>query len=63
MTELYEKSIHTLELPRVLEMLAKEAVSQPARERVLVLRPADSEYEFKRRLGETTAAKYMMVIR
>ncbi len=63
MTELYEKSIQTLELPRVLELLAKEAVSQPARERVLGLRPSDSEYEARRRLGETTAAKDMMVLR
>ncbi|NCB73729.1 MAG: endonuclease MutS2 [Clostridia bacterium] len=63
MTQLYEKSIKTLELPAVLELLSKEAVSLPAKEAVLYLRPADSEYEVKRRLGETSAAKAMMVLK
>ncbi len=63
MTELYEKSIRTLELPAVLELLSAEAVSPPAKEKVLALRPADNEYEVKRRLGETTAAKAMMVLK
>jgi len=63
MTQLYEKSIKTLELPAVLELLSKEAVSLPAKEAVLSLRPADSEYEVKRRLGETSAAKAMMVLK
>lgn len=63
MTELYEKSVKTLELPAVLELLSAEAVSMPAKEMVLSLRPSDSEYEVKRRLGETTAAKSMMVLK
>ncbi len=63
MTELYEKSVRTLELPAVLELLSNEAVSAPAKERVLSLRPSDSEYEVKRRLGETSAAKAMMVLK
>ena len=63
MTELYEKSIKTLELPAVLELLSKEAVSLPAKEAVLAIRPSDSEYEVKRRLGETSAAKAMMVLK
>ncbi len=63
MTQLYEKSIKTLELPAVLELLSKEAVSLPAKEAVLSLRPSDSEYEVKRRLGETSAAKAMMVLK
>ncbi len=62
-TQLYEKSIKTLELPAVLELLSKEAVSLPAKEAVLSLRPSDSEYEVKRRLGETSAAKAMMVLK
>ena len=62
MTELYEKSLRTLELPAVLEMLAGEAVSGPAKEKALALRPAETEYEIKRRLGETSAAKAMMVL-
>lgn len=63
MTELYEKSVKTLELPAVLGLLSKEAVSIPAKETVLTLNPSDSEYEVKRRLGETTAAKTMMVLK
>ncbi len=63
MTQLYEKSIKTLELPAVLDMLSAEAVSIPAKEKLLLLRPADSAYEVKRRLGETTAAKAMMVLK
>lgn len=63
MTELYEKSIKTLELPAVLELLSHEAVSLTAKEAVLSLRPNDSEYEVKRKLGETTAAKTMMVLK
>ncbi|MEA4895598.1 MAG: endonuclease MutS2, partial [Oscillospiraceae bacterium] len=63
MTELYEKSVGTLELPAVLELLSKEAVSIPAKEKALMVRPSDSEFEVRRRLGETTAAKDMMVLR
>ena len=63
MTELYEKSTRTLELPRVLEMLAAEAVSAPAKEQAAALRPSDSEYEIKRRLSQTSAAKSMMVLK
>lgn len=63
MTSLYEKSINTLELPTVLGMLSNEAVSAPAKEQVLALRPADSVYEVRRRLGETSAAKTMMVLK
>ena len=62
MTELYEKSLRTLELPTVLEMLAGETVSEPAKEKNRALRPAETEYEIKRRLGETSAAKAMMVL-
>jgi len=63
MTDLYEKSIRTLELPAVLELLAGEAVSGSAKEKVKLLRPADSVYETKRRMGETSAAKDMMVLK
>ena len=63
MTELYEKSVRTLELPTVLKLLSHEAVSAPAKEKSMSLRPADSAYEIKRKLGETTAAKTMMVLK
>ena len=62
-TELSEKSLRTLELPAVLEMLAKECVSSIAKENALALRPASDRAEVKRRLEETSAAKTMMVVR
>lgn len=61
--ELYEKSLNTLELPAVLALLAQEAVSQPAKDRALALRPSGNTMEVKSRLGETTAAKAMMVVK
>jgi DNA mismatch repair protein MutS2 len=60
MTDLFEKSIHTLELTRVLELLAAQAVSEEAKERCLALRPATEEDEVSRLLAETTAARTMM---
>lgn len=63
MTELYEKSIKTLELPAVLDLLAAEAVSAPAKEKVHTIRPSAGVYEVKSLLGQTTAAKTMMVLK
>ena len=60
--DLYEKSLNTLELPAVLELLAEEAVSEPAKEKALALRPSSDRAEVMRRLGETSAAKMMMVV-
>ncbi len=59
----YEKSLNILELPAVLRQLAAEAVSTVAKERIALLRPSDIAYEVKRRLGETTAARDMSVLR
>jgi len=59
----FEKSLTTLELPAVLNMLAAEAVSEPAKELALKLTPSISEGEVQHRLAETTAAKSMMVVR
>ena len=59
----FEKSLLTLELPAVLNMLASEAVSGPAKELALALHPSTEEAEVRRRLFETTAAKTMMVVR
>ena len=59
----FEKSINTLELPAVLNMLAAEAVSQGAKDEVRSLAPSENVHEVKRRLSETTAAKTMMVVR
>lgn len=57
MSELFEKSMRTLELPRVLELLAQKAVSQAAKERSLRLRPAVEQQEAVRLLEQTSAAK------
>ena len=54
---LYEKSLHILELPAVLQMLAGEAVSAGAKEKALALRPTASVYEAESLLRETTDAK------
>ncbi len=59
----FEKSLNTLELPAVLAMLAAEAVSEPAKELALKLKPSVEEGEVRHRLAETTAARSMMVVR
>ena len=59
----YEKSLQTLELPAVLQMLAGEAVSSGAKERALALSPTADQALLRRRLEETDAAKSMMVVR
>ena len=57
MSELFEKSIRTLELPAVLEKLAAKAVSQAAKDRCLKLTPSTDAEEVLRLLDETDAAK------
>ena len=60
MTDLFEKSIHTLELPRVLELLAGQAVSEEAKDRCRALRPSADGDDVARLLAETSAARTMM---
>ena len=57
MSELFEKSIRTLELPAVLEMLSAKAVSEAAREKSRRIMPATDRQEVLRLLDETDAAK------
>ena len=59
----YKKSLTTLELPAVLQMLSAEAVSDTAKELALELEPSADAYEVKHRLEEPTAAKTMMTVR
>lgn len=59
----FEKSLNTLELPLVLNMLAAEAVGDSAKEAARALSPSSDPFEVRRRLGETSAAKTMMVVR
>ena len=56
------KSLHTLELDAVLDLLAAEASSQAAREEAKMLRPSGSKMEVERRLNETSAAAQLMVV-
>ena len=46
----FEKSLITLELPAVLEMLAREAVSDSAKDLAQSLTPSSDEAEVRRRL-------------
>ena len=52
----YDRSCAILELPAVLAMLEREAVSEAAKARARALAPSADEAEVKRRLAETTAA-------
>ena len=60
---LHEKSLDTLELTAILDMLAAEAVCDAAKTAALALRPSADAQTVRTRLGETTAAKKMMVLR
>jgi DNA mismatch repair protein MutS2 len=51
MSELFEKSIRTLELPRVLQMLSDQAVSDEAKRRCLALRPQTDADEVETAAG------------
>lgn len=59
----YARSTAILELPAVLAMLEREAVSSLAKERARTLYPASDATEVRRRLAETSAARGMMVTR
>jgi len=61
MNELFEKSIHTLELPRVLAMLADEAVTEEGKENCLSSRPCAYRNEVARLQGQTSAAFDLLV--
>ena len=60
MSELFEKSIRTLELPTVLEQLSACAVSEAARNKCLRAFPATDKDDVVRLLDETDAAKERM---
>ena len=60
MSELFDKSIRTLELPRVLVLLAEQAVSAEAKDRCLRVRPETEPEEVLRLLDQTDAARMMI---
>lgn len=63
MNDLFEKSMETLELPKVLELLAAEAVTAEGKERCRALRPMTHADDVKRALEETTAALNLLTLR
>ena len=63
MTDLFEKSIRTLELPRVLELLSAQAVTEEGKERCLALRPSAEPWQVERWQEETSAAFSLLVLR
>jgi len=63
MTDLFEKSIQTLELPQVLEKLADQAVTQEGKDRALTLRPMTDADDVRRAQEETSAAVNMLTLR
>ena len=63
MTDLFEKSIQTLELPRVLELLADQAVTEEGKQKALALRPLTDADDVVRAQEETAAASNMLALR
>ena len=63
MTDLFEKSIQTLELPRVLELLAAQAATEEGKERCRSLRPSADPDDVQRLQKETSAACAMIVLK
>ena len=60
MSELFDKSIRTLELPRVLQLLSEQAVSTEAKAKALRIRPETETEEVLRLLDQTDAARTMI---
>ena len=63
MSDLFDKSLRTLELPRVLQMLADQAVSAEAKQRALRTRPETEPEEVLRLLDQTDAARDLIGLR
>ena len=62
MSELFDKSIRTLELPRVLKLLADQAVSPEAKELALAVRPETDYEDVLRLLDQTDGARTMSAL-
>ena len=63
MSDLFEKSMRTLELPRVLQLLSDQAVCAEAKERALRVRPETEPEEVLRLLDQTDAARSLIGLR
>src|SRR5436305_8974604 len=60
---MHEKSIYTLEYPKILEKVAKEAAFSASKERVRELQPTPNIEEARRRLAYTTEAYQLIELR
>ena len=60
MSELFDKSIKTLELPAVLKMLAEQTNSAESREKALAIVPQTDVDDVRRLQDETDAARAMI---
>ncbi len=63
MSELYEKSLHKLELDRILERLAECAVSAEAKDRCLALRPSTDVEDVRVLQTQTADACHLINLR
>ncbi len=63
MDTLYQKSLNTLEFPRVLSILAEHAVSDSAKELALALSPLESVGEVSAALEKTSDARRLIGIK
>src|SRR2546425_11639470 len=59
-TIMHQKSILTLEYPKILEKVAKEAAFSASKELVLELQPTPDLQEARRRLAYTTEASQLI---
>src|SRR5258708_28399281 len=60
---MHEKSILTLEYPKILEKVAKEAAFSDSKTLVMELRPIPDLTEARRRLAFTSEANHLMDLR
>lgn len=60
--DFFEKSLNVLELPEVLKMLSAEAVSEPAKQLALLVRPSVNIHEIRSRLKEASDAKSLIAV-
>ena len=63
MTKLFEKSMRTLELPKVLEMLADCAATEAGREQSLTLRPMSDIEDVQLAQDQTAEALRLIILR
>ena len=60
---MHEKSLHTLEYPKILERLAHEAAFSASKELARALQPATDLREVQRRQAHTTEARRLLEVR